>query len=97
MTNRNEIIGRLRSLKNTLATQYHIQRIALFGSTARENSSRNSDVDILVDFDEKATLFHLSGAAIFLEEQLGRKVDIVPRRSLRKELRERVLSEAIAV
>lgn len=87
----------LRSLKTTLASRYHIKGIALFGSTARGNSTHNSDIDVLVDFDEKATLFHMSGAANFLEEQLGRKVDIVPRRSLRKELRERVLKEEISI
>jgi uncharacterized protein len=97
MTKKNEILACLRSLKTTLAMRYHIKGIALFGSTARGKSLRKSDIDILADFDEKASLFHLSGAANFLEEQLGRKVDIVPRRALRKELRKRVFNEAIPV
>jgi len=39
----------------------------------------------------------LTGLAIFLEEELGRKVDVVPKRALREELRESVLLEVVSV
>jgi len=61
---------------------------------------------VLVDFDERATLFDLAGLrrehsaerlGLFLEEQLGCAVDVVPRRALREEIREEVLLEAMEV
>ena len=63
----------------------------------RKEQEPESDIDILVDFEDEADLFDLTGLAIFLEEEFQRKVDIVPKQSLRYELRESVLKEAIPV
>ncbi len=52
---------------------------------------------MLVDFDEDADFFDLVGLALFLEEKLKHKVDIVPRRALRDEIRESVLKEVVSV
>ena len=57
----------------------------------------DSDLDLLVDFDEGANLFDLVGLQQFLEEKLGCKVDLVSRRSLRAELRTSVLNEMISL
>jgi predicted nucleotidyltransferase len=97
MITQDRILDQLRLLQPHLAARYHARRIALFGSAARGEQTATSDVDVLVDFDDKATLFDLTGLALFLEDQLGCPVDIVPRRALRPELREQVLSEAISI
>jgi hypothetical protein len=57
----------------------------------------NSDIDILVDFDEEADLFDMAGLSIFLQERLNIKVDIVPRRSIREELKESILKETLYI
>jgi uncharacterized protein len=62
---------------------------------ARDKHTADSDVDILADLEDAADLFDMVGMAEYLEERLARKVDVVPRRALRPELRERVLAELV--
>jgi predicted nucleotidyltransferase len=97
MTRTDRLLVQLRSLQPQLAARYHTRQMALFGSVARGEQTPTSDVDLLVDFDEKATLFDLTGLALYLEDQLGCPVDVVPRRALRSELRVQVLNEAIPI
>lgn len=88
---------RLRELKPQLFQKYRARGIEIFGSVAREEQTEDGDIDILVDFEEEADFFDLTGMAIFLEEQLRRKVDLVSKRGLRNEIRESVLKEAIPI
>ncbi len=50
-----------------------------------------------MEFDKDADLFDFVGLSIFLEERLGRKVDVVPRDAVRPELKELILKEAVSV
>ena len=68
----------------------------MFGSFVRSEQAVNSDIDLLVEFEEGADLFDLIGLSLYLEEELQRKVDVVPKRALREELRESVLREVVA-
>ena len=90
-----ELLVIMRDLKPIILKRYKAKKIELFGSIVRGEQSETSDIDILVDFEEGADLFDLTGLAIFLEEKLGRKVDVVPKRALREELRQSVLREAM--
>ena len=90
-----ELLVIMRELKPKIMKRYKAKEIELFGSIVRGEQSETSDIDILVDFEEGADLFDLTGLAIFLEEELGRKVDVVPKRALREELRQSVLREAM--
>jgi predicted nucleotidyltransferase len=92
-----ELLVIMRELKPKIMKRYKAKEIELFGSIVRGEQSETSDIDILVDFEEGADLFDLTGLAIFLEEELGRKVDVVPKRALREELRQAVLKEAVRV
>ena len=92
-----ELLAKLRKLKPQVAASYKARELGLFGSFARGEQDAGSDVDVLVDFDDGADLFDLTGLALYLEEQLQRKVDVVPRRALREELRESVLREVVVV
>lgn len=69
----------------------------MFGSCVRGEQTDASDIDVLVDFEEGADLFDLVGMALFFEEELRRRVDLVPRRALRAELKESVLAELVLV
>ena len=94
---RQDILNTLQMLKPELKARYKVERIALFGSFVRGQEQQASDIDVLVDFADDASLLDLVGLGIFLEEKLGRHVDVVPRRSLREELREAVLKEMVEV
>jgi predicted nucleotidyltransferase len=77
--NRNEIIQRLRTLN---LQPYKVTRLALFGSAARDELRKRSDVDILVEFSalEVDNFFNLQ---FLLEEVLGRRVDLVTRKAIK--------------
>ena len=97
MINADSILTTLKKLKPVIATRYKAKEIGLFGSFARGEQTANSDIDLLVEFEEGADLFDLVGLANYLEEALQQKVDVVPKRALREELRESVLREVVAV
>jgi hypothetical protein len=73
--------------------------LALFGSTARDTARPDSDVDVLVDIapDVSFSLIDLVSVKDFLEDRLGRKVDVVIREGLDPAIRDRVIREARAV
>ena len=67
----------------------------MFGSVARGDDTAASDIDILVDLDDGASLLDLIGLERALSELLGAEVDVVPAHALKPPLRRRVLEEAI--
>ena len=81
--------------KDEIRQQYKAQIKAVFGSYARGDFHADSDLDLLVDFDDGVNLFDMIGLEQFLEDRLGCKVDVVPRSSLREELRVSVFNEMI--
>ena len=90
------ILTRLKKLKPIILDRYKAKEIGLFGSFARGEQQEQSDIDVLVEFESEADLFDLIGLSQFLEDELQRKVDIVPKRALREELRDIVLPEVVA-
>jgi predicted nucleotidyltransferase len=71
------------------------KNVRVFGSVGRSEDTEQSDIDLLVDISEDATLFGLSRLESQLSELLGANVDVVSANSLRTNLRDRVLSEAV--
>lgn len=95
--NRADVLESLARHKPFLAARYGVAGIALFGSTVRGTARADSDIDILVSFDGPATSERYFGVQFFLEDALGRPVDLVTDKALRAELRPFVESEAIHV
>ncbi len=69
----------------------------VFGSVARGQATGRSDLDLLVDFDESATVFDQIGLQLDLERVFRRSVDVVGERGLHWIVRPQVLFEAVAV
>lgn len=95
--NRAQILALLTEHKETLRERFGVTRLALFGSTARDTARGDSDVDILVAFDGPATSQRYFGVQFYLEDLLGRPVDLVSEKALRAELRPYVEREAVNV
>ncbi|MFZ4758197.1 MAG: nucleotidyltransferase family protein [Burkholderiaceae bacterium] len=95
--NRAEVLGQLAACKPTLEARFGVSRLALFGSTARDAARDDSDIDILVSFDGPATSERYFGVQFFLEDLLGKPVDLVTDKALRPELRPHVEREAVHV
>jgi len=82
-----------------LRRRFGVAGLALFGSAARGSAGPSSDVDLLVDFVEPpaADAARYFGLQFYLEDLLGRPVDLVTRKALRERLRPYVERDAIAV
>jgi predicted nucleotidyltransferase len=91
---RDEILSLLKRHRRQLK-KYGIHSLSIFGSVARDQAHKNSDIDILVDFEKPVGLFEYARIKMYLEDVLGREVDLVTPEALRKELREDILREAI--
>ena len=76
-----DIIGILRRRDGEIKERFHVKRIGLFGSFARGDENETSDVDIMVEF-EQPTFDNFMKLAFFLEDLLGKKVELVTPDSL---------------
>ena len=85
----------LSSQRESLTRQFSVASLAIFGSVARGEATDTSDIDLLVEFNGPVGLFAFIRLQQHLEELLGCKVDLVTPDALRKEMRERILKEAI--
>jgi uncharacterized protein len=92
-----DLLSKMRDLKPQIQKRFKAKELQLFGSNVRREQTDDSDVDVLVEFEDGADLFDLVGLATFLEEQLQRKVDVIPKRSLREEFRDSILKEAVLI
>lgn len=87
----------LAQSKRELQNRYGVSRLALFGSTARDEAGSNSDVDVLVAFDGPATSKRYFGVQFYLEDLFGLPVDLVTEKALRAELRPTIEQERVDV
>ena len=92
---RDEVLRILAAHREQLRREYDVKSLALFGSAVRNEATEASDVDLLVEFDRQIGLFHLIATEQHLEDLLGTKVDLVLRRAVLPELKDRIFSEAM--
>lgn len=94
---RDEVLRILREHRDELR-EMRIASLALFGSTARDEAGDCSDIDLLVEFDGRITLFHIFHTQHHLERILNvSHVDLVQRGAVHPALKERILHEAVYV
>lgn len=74
-----------------------VARAGIFGSYARGEQKKGSDVDILIEFNGKKSLFDLAGLKIALEKALKKKVDVVTYASIHPLLKRQILKEEVRI
>lgn len=84
---RDETLRILRQHKPEITDRFGVATLAIFGSTARDEATESSDLDVLVSFEGKANSRRYFGLQFFLEDLLARPVDLVTDRALRAELK----------
>ncbi|MCY3806302.1 MAG: nucleotidyltransferase domain-containing protein [bacterium] len=92
-----KVLALLREHKPAIVARFGVVDIALFGSTVRDEAKPDSDIDVLVRLDERPGWTRPFDLEAYLEELLGRPVDLVVEPSLRSEIRPNVEAEAIHV
>jgi len=70
----------IKDAVNIVAPKYDLKKVILFGSYATGKNTQNSDVDLLVEFNDESivSLFTISGLQYDLEEITGKNVDVIP-------------------
>jgi len=90
-----EMKDKLERLKPVLRERFRVKTIGVFGSYIRGEEREDSDLDILVEFEEDAELSLLDfiGLENYLSEELGVKVDLVEKNTLKPRIGKRILEE----
>jgi len=88
----------LKERKNYLAEKFGVIEIAIFGSYARGEQRKDSDVDLIVDFKEGYKTFdNYMNLKFYLEELFGKKVDLVIKSAINPRIKPFIIEEAIYV
>ena len=95
MMNKNAILKVLDGVRKEVKKKYKADIKGSLGSYVRGDNRSESDVDLLVDFEEAADLYDLVGLSYFLENKLHCNIDIVPQRALREEIKPYILNEIL--
>lgn len=91
------ILALLQAHRDVLATRFGAEHLGLFGSAARDEMCPESDIDVLVDFDDPATFDGYFELKDYLEALLHRPVDLVTSRGLKPRARQHVERDLIRV
>ena len=95
MTSLDAVKRCLTDQKSLLKNKYHISKVGIFGSYVRGEQRNESDVDILIDYDEAPSLISLIEMENMLSDLLGMKVDIVTSKGLKPQIRQHILDEVV--
>jgi hypothetical protein len=93
---RDEVLAILAQHQDSLKG-FGIKSLAIFGSVARNEARPDSDVDILVEFEGVVTFDRYMDLKFYLEDNIGTRVDLVSKRTLKAQIRPFVEQEAIPV
>jgi hypothetical protein len=92
-----ESIQEIKEKITPILQRYGIKKAAIFGSLAKGEAKTSSDVDILVEIKSDMSLLDFIGIKIELEEALKMKVDLVEYETIKPFIREKILSEQVAI
>ncbi|BCW94604.1 MAG: nucleotidyltransferase family protein [Fimbriimonadales bacterium] len=94
---REYIRAALRKHLPELQQRYRVRALWLFGSHARGEQRRHSDIDVLVDFSETPSLLELARLQQELTRLLSKRVDLALKDTLKPNIAKRILKEAILI
>ena len=96
MLTKEYILSKLAELKPALYKDYAVKEIGLFGSFSDESFSEESDIDLLVEF-EKPIGWKYFLLEIYLEGVFNRKIDLVTKNALKRQIKDRILKQVYFV
>jgi uncharacterized protein len=91
-----KILNLIKSHEKFIQTKFHVKKLGLFGSAARDQAKAGSDLDFLVEFEpEYETFDNYMELKFFLEDLFQRPIDLVTPESLRPRMKAMILEEVI--
>ena len=97
MRDTSEILEQLRGLRHELREQYHVGNIGIFGSYSRKDQTEQSDLDLVVEFDQPIGMMAFVHLKDLLSDRLDIRVDLVTPDGLHPLIRDRVMHEVVYV
>ena len=99
MLTKDKIINYITDNRDILSNEYHINKIGLFGSFVNGDANNNSDIDIIVEFDENTDdIFDIKlKLSELFKKKFNRNVDIAREKYLKSRVKDRILKEVIYV
>ncbi len=94
---KNELLNNLIALKSELNDKFGIEKIALFGSFARDEEKENSDIDIVILKMKEKDLSKRIQAKEFLQKKLNRNIDLGYFDSMKTFIKNRIKKDLIYV
>ena len=94
---KNKDIEEIKQKVIPILKEYKIIKAGIFGSYARGENKKRSDVDILVETQKQMGLLELIHLKLVLQKVIKRKVDLIEYETIRKELKEQILNDAIRI
>ncbi|MBU1685248.1 nucleotidyltransferase family protein [Patescibacteria group bacterium] len=90
-------IGDIKKIILPILKKHGVKKAAIFGSVARGQRRKNSDLDLLVEYGKRKTLLDFVGLKLELEEKLGMKVDLGQFDTIYHLLKDQILNEAVPI
>jgi len=98
ISSKEEIVTYLKSNKSFLYDKFGVTRIGIFGSFARGEQTRSSDIDIIVEIEKGRKNIHIFlQLKRFLEKELEKKIDLGFEHSLKPIVRDKIKGQIIYV
>jgi predicted nucleotidyltransferase len=85
--NKHRVLSLLASRREDILVRFRVKKLGVFGSAARDDMQSDSDVDILVEFQEAATFDRYMDLKVYLEAVLGTSVDLVTEEAVKPRMR----------
>lgn len=92
-----EISKILKENEDILKEKFKIKKIGIFGSYVRREQKEDSDLDILVEFEDPVSLFEFMDVEDFLTQILGVKVDLVSKNALKPRIGKHILEDVVYI
>jgi uncharacterized protein len=86
-----------RAKLNAIFKEYGVKRAAVFGSYARGEQKKTSDIDFLIELEDGRTLMDMGGLSVDLEELFGKKIDLVEYECIHPKLKSQILSQQVPI
>jgi len=91
------ILDTLRNMRKELQEQYHVRTIGVFGSFSRNEQTKKSDLDLVVEFEQPIGMMAFIHLRDLLSDRLDMKIDLVTPEGLHPLIRDQVMHEVVYV